>query len=82
MDEIGDQPYSFRHVIFTDDPEKFNEKVEQTKISMNLDDPEGTLDALMQVLVCHKHIEWRNNTQKIIVVVSDGEFHIAGDGKV
>lgn len=31
---------------------EFEHKVQSAKISGNLDSPEGTLDALMQVMVC------------------------------
>jgi protocadherin alpha len=36
----------------------------------------------MQVLVCKKEIGWRDQSDKIIVVATDEEFHYAGDGKV
>lgn len=56
--------------------------VRNAKISRNLDEPEGTLDALMQAITCKDEIGWRNESRKLIVVATDGLFHIAGDGKV
>ncbi|CAG2117865.1 unnamed protein product, partial [Medioppia subpectinata] len=50
--------------------------------SGNTDSPEGTLDALMQALVCKQEIGWRDQSDKIIVVATDEEFHYAGDGKL
>lgn len=78
---------------------EFEEKVTSADVSGNLDSPEGTLDALMQVMVCDKgkdfvnfaskiiilcfsEIGWRPQSDKIIVVATDEEFHYAGDGKV
>ena len=48
----------------------------------NVDDPEGSLDALMQVMVCGKRIGWRENSRKIIIVATDRDFHFAMDGKL
>jgi hypothetical protein len=82
--------------------------VRNTRGTENQDIPEGTLDALMQTIVCKdvigmgiftvdflKETEsvfdftgtfsaqgWRNGSRKLIVVATDGPFHIAGDGKV
>jgi len=64
------------------DAKKFERKVNETSTSGNIDSPEGTLDALMQVLVCKQQIGWRDQSDKIIVVATDAEFNYAGDGKV
>ena len=34
----------------------------------------------MQVLLCPERIGWRNDTTKIIVLITDAPCHIAGDG--
>ncbi|PIK40459.1 hypothetical protein BSL78_22686 [Apostichopus japonicus] len=53
-------PYSFRNVLPLDNrTDLFAKKVNQTKISGNLDTPEGSLDALMQATVCKGEIGWR-----------------------
>ena len=58
------------------------QKVNVTKGSTNVDLPEGTLDALMQVISCPSKVGWRNTRMKIVVVFTDAGFHIAGDGRV
>lgn len=75
--------YSFiNHLKLTANAGEFEKKVNSAKISGNLDSPEGTLDALMQVMVCGDQIGWRQQSDKIIVVATDEEFHLAGDGKL
>lgn len=51
-------------------------------MSSNIDMPEGILDGLMQAMVCKKEINWREKARHVVVASTDGEFHIAGDGKV
>lgn len=51
-------------------------------MSGNLDTPEGVLDALMQATVCKEQINWRQKARHILVMSTDAEFHLAGDGKV
>lgn len=52
----GDQcapPFGFRHQqSISSDLDKFRTAVESTKISGNIDSPEGGFDALMQIAVC------------------------------
>ncbi|KAH9526918.1 Integrin beta-1 [Dermatophagoides farinae] len=75
--------YSFyNHMPLNSNTSEFEHKVQSAKISGNLDSPEGTLDALMQVMVCPEEIGWREHSDKIIVVATDEEFHYAGDGKL
>ncbi|KAF7491918.1 Integrin beta-1 [Sarcoptes scabiei] len=75
--------YSFiSHMSLDSNTSQFEQQVQSAKISGNLDSPEGTLDALMQVMVCREEIGWRENSDKIIVVATDEEFHYAGDGKL
>ncbi|KAH9415164.1 Integrin beta-1 [Dermatophagoides pteronyssinus] len=75
--------YSFyNHMPLNSNTSEFEYKVQSAKISGNLDSPEGTLDALMQVMVCPEEIGWREHSDKIIVVATDEEFHYAGDGKL
>lgn len=76
-------PYSFRNVLPLDNrTDLFAEKVSQTRISGNLDTPEGSLDALMQATVCKNEIGWRDKARHLIVYTSDASFHIAGDGRL
>ncbi|CAL8104337.1 unnamed protein product [Orchesella dallaii] len=82
-DSRYEKPYGFRNGLsLTADITKFSTTVQNARISRNLDEPEGTLDALMQAITCVKEIGWRNDSRKLIVVATDGPFHIAGDGKI
>ena len=38
-----------------------------------MDEPEGSLDALMQAMVCRQRVGWRQNARKIILMATDRE---------
>ena len=42
------------HIKLAGDAAEFEKRVNESEVSGNLDSPEGTLDALMQVMVCDK----------------------------
>ena len=48
----------------------------------NVDNPEGGLDALLQVMACKDRIGWRPDSRKIILVATDNDYHNAMDGKL
>lgn len=48
----------------------------------NVDEPEGSLDALLQAMVCRQRVGWRTNSRKIILMATDRDFHFAMDGKL
>ena len=48
----------------------------------NVDNPEGGLDALLQVMVCKDRIGWRPDSRKIILVATDNDYHNSMDGKL
>ncbi|XP_045778349.1 integrin beta pat-3-like [Maniola jurtina] len=74
--------YSFRNRLkLTDKFEYFQKTVNETEFGYNHDDQEGTLDALAQVITCENEIGWRKESTKIIIVLTDGPYHCAGDGK-
>lgn len=76
-------PYSFKnHLSLIPDAKLFSQKVRNTKISGNLDTPEGGLDAIMQAIVCKDEIGWRPNARHLLVMSTDSGSHIAGDGKL
>ncbi|CAG7837086.1 unnamed protein product, partial [Allacma fusca] len=76
-------PYSFKnHLKLTSDTAAFAREVQQAKNSSNLDEPEGSLDAIMQVIACQSEIGWREDARKLLIMSTDGPFHIAGDGKL
>lgn len=76
-------PYTFRnHLSLTNNTRRFSEEIKNTTYSTNLDDPEADLDALMQAIVCKEEIGWRENARHLLVLSTDSEYHIAGDGKL
>ncbi|KAL1374960.1 hypothetical protein pipiens_017789 [Culex pipiens pipiens] len=58
------------------------DNVKSAKISSNLDGPEGSLDALLQAVVCRDEIGWRTQARRLLLLSTDGGFHYAGDGKL
>ncbi|XP_017094933.3 integrin beta-nu isoform X1 [Drosophila bipectinata] len=73
--------YGYRHQIsLTEDIEEFTMAVAESKITGNLDNLEGGLDALMQVIVCQQEIGWKEQARKVVILVTDGFMHMAGDG--
>lgn len=55
-------------------------QISSSKITANLDDLDGALDAIWQILVCDKEIGWSTNARKIILLATDSLLHMAGDG--
>ncbi|XP_048243651.1 integrin beta-PS-like [Haliotis rufescens] len=51
-------------------------------MSQSLDDPEGGMDGMMQVLSCDDPIGWRKRSRRMVVYSSNSWFHLAGDGKL
>ena len=51
-------------------------------ISASSDDPEGTLDAMMQAVVCTDVVGWREEARKVLLVMTDDLMHTAGDGRL
>ncbi|KAK2570400.1 Integrin beta-PS [Acropora cervicornis] len=66
----------------TENISEFESVINRVNISGNIDNPEGTLDALMQIAVCDKEIGWRDkqSARRIVIVITDATFHFAGDG--
>eukprot|EP00117_Sycon_ciliatum_P011070 scpid4556/ scgid3103/ Integrin beta-1; Fibronectin receptor subunit beta; Integrin subunit beta-1; VLA-4 subunit beta len=76
-------PYSFENTFpLSTDTAGFVTSVSSQRISGNVDTAEGTLEALMQVLVCTDKIGWRDNARRVLVVATDAIYHTAGDGKL
>ncbi|RWS15929.1 integrin beta-PS-like protein, partial [Dinothrombium tinctorium] len=75
--------YGFKnHISLSEDTKRFVEEIKNSKVSGNLDGPEGGLDAIMQAIVCKERIGWRNQSRKLLVYATDASFHYAGDGKL
>ncbi|XP_062137998.1 integrin beta-nu [Drosophila sulfurigaster albostrigata] len=79
--EICEPTYGYRHQLqLTEDVKAFTAAVAGSKITGNLDNLEGGLDALMQVIVCPEEIGWKQQARKVVILVTDGFMHFAGDG--
>ncbi|RZC38267.1 integrin beta-nu-like, partial [Asbolus verrucosus] len=79
--ETCEMGYIFRHRLnFTDEIDEFIKKVENSTVSANLDNLEGGMDALMQILLCGSKIGWSENSRKLVIIATDGKMHFAGDG--
>ncbi|XP_060523275.1 integrin beta-nu-like [Cylas formicarius] len=73
--------YLFRHRLnFTKNTGRFFDKVKNSQISANVDDLDGALEAISQILVCNKKFGWTENSRKLIVLSTDSLLHTAGDG--
>ena len=51
--------------------EEFRAEVLAAPLAGNVDEPEGALDALMQVMVCTDRLGWRRDSRKIIMLATD-----------
>lgn len=81
--EVCGPGYGFRHKLnFTNNIEDFILKVNSSEVTANLDNLEGGLDALMQILVCGKRIGWGDQNRKIVLFATDSKMHFAGEGKL
>ncbi|XP_018575125.1 integrin beta-nu [Anoplophora glabripennis] len=73
--------YLFKHKLsFTGNIDQFIEMVVSSKTTANLDDLDGALDAILQILVCEQKIGWSKDSRKIILLPTDSLLHSAGDG--
>ena len=77
------RPFSYHHVVnFTNSTEIFNITIQDLLPSTSADDPEGTLDAMMQAVVCTNVVGWRKEARKVLLVLTDAIMHTAGDGRL
>ncbi|XP_046961775.1 integrin beta pat-3-like [Vanessa cardui] len=82
VDDTQQNSYSFKnHLSLTDNMNEFAEALKEKPNGSNYDDPEASLDGLMQAMVCKKEVGWRDNARRIIVLSTDSTYHSAGDGK-
>lgn len=54
----------------------------RNKTTINIDEPEAALDALMQILLCEEELNWNSDSRKIVLIATDGSLHMAGEGKL
>lgn len=82
LDPSVQQTFGYKNYLpLDDDPKKFGQTINNVAISYNVDVPEGSLEALMQVIVC-KAIGWREKkkARRIVIITTDATFHYSGDG--
>ncbi|CAG9788780.1 unnamed protein product [Diatraea saccharalis] len=84
MEEHACEPtYNYRHHLsLTDQVKDFIDNVNTSAVTANLDNAEGQLDALVQVISCGRRIGWSAHSRKIVIMLTDGSIHTAGDGKL
>ncbi|XP_039765268.1 integrin beta pat-3-like [Pararge aegeria] len=71
--------YSFRNRLkLTRNYQEFQDAVNDSWFGSSANRPEGTLDALSQVISCDPEILWGNYSTKIIIVLTYGPFRSAG----
>eukprot|EP00731_Ephydatia_muelleri_P038574 Em0811g1a len=82
----GTRQYSFLHLVnFTS-----SFIVPNVFVTTNLDLPESSFDALVQVLACEQELGWRNRSvegperglQRVVLLITDNQPHLAGDGRL
>ncbi|XP_008068377.1 integrin beta-2-like [Carlito syrichta] len=73
---------TFRHVLKpTRNFNQFQAEVRKQLISWNLDAPESSLDAMMQIATCPKEIGWHNVTRLLVFTTNNG-LNFSGDRKL
>jgi integrin beta 1 len=60
----------------------FIDNVNKSAVTANLDNAEAQLDALVQSITCGDRIGWSAHSRKIVILLTDGSIHTAGDGKL
>ncbi|XP_053610846.1 integrin beta-nu [Plodia interpunctella] len=81
-DQSCEMTYSYRHHLsLTTEVNDFIEKVNKSSVTANLDNAEAQLEALVQTVACDV-IGWEPRSRKIVILLSDGLMHTAGDGKI
>ncbi|CAH0725680.1 unnamed protein product, partial [Brenthis ino] len=81
--EACEATYSYRHHLsLTNQVKDFIAKVNSSSVTANLDNAEAQLDALVQAVTCGSAVGWSPHSRKIIILLSDGLLHTAGDGKL
>ena len=77
------RPFSYHHVVnFTNSTAIFNITIQDLLPSTSADEPEGTLDAMMQAVVCTNVVGWREEARKVLLILTDAIMHTAGDGRL
>jgi len=82
--KMAQNTFSYKNYLsLTEDAKQFENVLKNdVNISFNVDEPEGSLDALVQVMACKDQIGWRDKkkARRIIIITTDATFHFSGDG--
>ena len=57
-------------------------RISSLEVFSNLDAPEAMFDGILQATVCQEVVGWREGARRLLLVLTDDSYHIAGDGKV
>jgi len=63
----------------TKDYSGFVEAVKASTIRDGGDTPESQLEGLFQASACLDQIKWRSNSRRILLLLTDAQYHKAGD---
>jgi len=73
--------YVFKqHLTMTRDQNAFKNALDVLEIGDGNDVPEAQLESLMQVALRSDEIGFRGDAVKVVVLMTDAPFHVAGDG--
>ncbi|XP_014371392.2 integrin beta-nu [Papilio machaon] len=82
-EEDCESTYSYRHHLsLTNKVNEFIEHVNSSSVTANLDNAEAQLEALVQAIACGDKVGWSPQSRKIVLLLTDGLMHTAGDGKL
>ena len=56
--------------------------IDELSVSSNIDLPKAMLEGLLQTVVCRDVVGWRKRARRLVLVLTDADYHLAGDGKV
>ena len=57
-------------------------RIDMLETLSNLDAAEAMFDGIMQAVVCREVVGWREDARRLLLVLTDNGYHIAGDGRV
>nr|XP_020443646.1 integrin beta-8 [Monopterus albus] len=82
--EIHCRPtHGFHHVLsMTRNMSEFTRVIKRQRISGNMDNPEGGLDAMLQAAVCQRAVGWRPEAKRLLLLMTDQSSHLALDSRL
>lgn len=75
--------YSYKNTLpLTKDMDSFPRAVASEMIRSGGDFEESQLDGMYQAAECTAQVGWRDNAIHLMMLITDADFHVAGDGTV